>query len=86
MANKNRGTKYDGLVTSKGQLVIPAALRRKYGIGEGTRMVFQDLGAGILLTPVTDEVVRGLRGIAAKPGMPVDAEREPDLRAKPLVL
>jgi DNA-damage-inducible protein J len=48
---KNRGTRYERLVTPKGRLVIPAALRKKYGIGESTRVVLQDLGAGMLLTP-----------------------------------
>jgi len=84
--SRDRGKKYSGQVTSKGQLVIPAELRRKYGIDSNTRVVFQDLGGGILLTPLTDETIRSLCGIAARPGMPVDAEREPDLRSRPLQL
>lgn len=68
-------------MTSKGQVVIPAALRRKYGITEETEIVFQDLGGGILLSPLTDETVRALRGIAGRPGIPRDPEREHDLRA-----
>ena len=36
-------------VTRKGQTTIPSALRRKYGIEEGTRLVVLDTGEGILL-------------------------------------
>ncbi len=39
------------LVTRKGQTTIPVALRRKYGIEEGTRLEAVDTGKGILLRP-----------------------------------
>ena len=35
-------------VTRKGQTTIPAALRQKYGIEEGTRLEVFDSGEGIL--------------------------------------
>lgn len=35
-------------VTRKGQTTIPAPLREKYGIEEGTRLVVLDTGEGIL--------------------------------------
>jgi AbrB family looped-hinge helix DNA binding protein len=50
------------VVASKGQIVIPAALRRKYGIKEGTRIVISDNGDSIVLKPVTDEYLRKLQG------------------------
>ena len=31
-------------VTSKGQVTVPASLRKKYGIKEGTRLVFMEAG------------------------------------------
>jgi len=34
-------------VTSKGQITLPAALRRKYGIREGTRLVFLEADDGL---------------------------------------
>ena len=34
-------------VTSKGQITLPAALRRKYGIKEGSRMIFLEAREGI---------------------------------------
>ena len=36
------------VVTRKGQTTLPIGLRRKYGISEGTRLVVEDTGNGIL--------------------------------------
>ena len=47
-------------VTTKGQIVIPAPLRRKYGIRKGTRINIADQGGRIVLRPVTPEATRDL--------------------------
>ena len=59
--------------TSKGQLVIPAELRRKHGIKAGTKVHFfeDDLGR-IVLVPITEEYIGRVRGMLAG---------EPDLLA-----
>ncbi len=49
-------------ITIKGQIVIPASLRRKYGIKPGTKINIHDDGEQIILKPVTDEFYRRLRG------------------------
>ena len=49
-------------VTAKGQIVIPALLRRKYGIKNGTRIVITDNGDSITLKPITEQYIRSLRG------------------------
>ena len=49
-------------VTAKGQIVIPAILRRKYGIREGTRIVITDNGDSIVLKPITEEYLKKLQG------------------------
>ncbi len=49
-------------ITVKGQIVIPASLRRKYGIKPGTKIKIHDDGERIILKPVTDESYRRLRG------------------------
>ena len=50
-------------VTSKGQLVIPAELRRKHGIRPGTKVSFiEDSFGGIVLHPITEEYISRLRG------------------------
>ncbi len=48
--------------TTKGQIVIPVALRRKYGIKSGTKIMVTDSGDGILLKPVTEQFLRSLQG------------------------
>ena len=50
-------------VTSKGQLVVPAKLRRRYGIKAGTRICFIERNGEIVFQPVTREYVRSLCGM-----------------------
>lgn len=50
-------------VTSKGQLVIPARLRRKYGIKPGTKICFIERGDELVFQPVTKEYIRSLCGM-----------------------
>ena len=47
--------------TAKGQVVIPAILRRKYGI-VGTRIVISDNGDSIVLKPITEEYLKKIQG------------------------
>ncbi len=48
--------------TVKGQIVIPAELRRKYGIKPGTKIAIADNGEAIILRPVTEETIKRMRG------------------------
>jgi AbrB family looped-hinge helix DNA binding protein len=71
-------------VTTKGQLVIPSKLRRKYAIREGTRVVFVEEENRLVLQPLTPEFVRGLRGClkgepSALKQLLEDRKRERDL-------
>ncbi len=50
------------IVTSKGQLVIPARLRRRFGIKRGTLVAFVEDDGRIIMQPVNREFIRGLRG------------------------
>ena len=49
-------------VTSKGQLVIPSRLRRKFGIRKGTRVAFRVEDHHLVLQPLTPAFIRSLRG------------------------
>jgi len=49
-------------VTTKGQLVIPAKLRRKYAIRRGTQVAFVEEENRLILQPLTPEFIRSLRG------------------------
>ena len=50
--------------TSKGQIVIPSSIRRKFGIKEGTRIQIEinEKANQIILKPITREYVHSLRG------------------------
>ncbi len=47
-------------VTTKGQIVIPAPLRRKYGIKRGTRVEIDDEAGRIVLRPATRKAIENL--------------------------
>jgi len=68
----------EGVVTSKGQLVIPAKLRRDLRIGKGTRVRFERIKGGIAVYPKQFEDIDRLCGILAGLGLPPDLEKEPD--------
>ncbi len=54
--------------TMKGQIVIPASLRRKYGIREGTKILVYDDGERIILKPVSKQYLKGLQGTLKSKG------------------
>ena len=49
-------------VTTKGQLVIPSKLRRKYSIKKGTQVAFVEEENRLILQPLTPQFIRSLRG------------------------
>jgi len=48
--------------STKGQIVIPSSLRRKYGIKVGTKILVEDDGERIILKPVTEQYLQRLQG------------------------
>jgi len=71
--------------TVKGQIVIPASVRRKLGIKQGTRIQieFDEEKRRIILTPITREYIHSLRGSLKGKGLlkalMEDRAREKDL-------
>lgn len=53
------------VVTTKGQVVIPAKLRRKLGIKQGTRVVFDEKNSTIVIRPITEAYIGSLQGMLA---------------------
>jgi AbrB family looped-hinge helix DNA binding protein len=52
--------------TSKGQLVVPAELRRKHGIEAGTKVAFlEDQFGRIVLQPITEQYIDRVMGCLA---------------------
>jgi len=54
-------------VTTKGQLVIPARIRRKLGIKPGTKICFIEREHEVLFQPLTKEHIRNLAGMLKSP-------------------
>jgi AbrB family looped-hinge helix DNA binding protein len=52
-------------VSTKGQIVIPAAIRKKYGMEAGTRLQVVDLGDHVCLVPSFEDPVRDACGMFA---------------------
>ena len=70
-------------MTSKGQVVIPARLRRKYGLKEGTRLNFAEEEGRFIVQPVTKEYISSFCGIfKLKPGEKSAVQEHLDDRAK----
>jgi AbrB family looped-hinge helix DNA binding protein len=52
--------------TTKGQIVIPAWLRKQFEIQDGTKAIVQATPEGILLKPVTAALIKQGRGIVKR--------------------
>jgi len=69
--------------TVKGQVLIPVALRRKYGIKKGTRISITEDKGRIVLEPITRDCIHSLIGILEGTGaleeLMADRRRERDL-------
>lgn len=48
MARREKAT---AALSAKGELLLPAALRRRHGWGSGTRFLIEETKDGVLLTP-----------------------------------
>jgi AbrB family looped-hinge helix DNA binding protein len=51
------------VVTTKGQVVIPAKLRRKLGIKPGTRLMFDEKDNTLIVRPITEAYIDSIQGI-----------------------
>lgn len=49
-------------VSKRGQTVVPAELRKKYGIDEGTTLAWLDTQQGIRVFPLPEDPLKALRG------------------------
>jgi len=55
------------VVSSKGQVVIPAALRKKYRLKAGVRVVFREEQGRLILEPNPFDAFLALEGTVAAP-------------------
>jgi AbrB family looped-hinge helix DNA binding protein len=60
------------IISSKGQIVIPAKLRKRYGLTEGTMVVFQEDRGRLVLEPSNHAAIYALQG--SLEGFPLEAD------------
>ncbi len=64
-------TAYRTIVSSRGQVVIPAELRQQLGLEKGTRATWSEENGRLVLTPMTEQRLREIMGfLKPKPGEP----------------
>jgi len=56
------------VVTTKGQIVIPSRIRRKYNIKKGAKLYVEEKGEYLILKPITDQYFEKLAGILPTKG------------------
>ena len=69
-------------VTTKGQITIPADVRRRLGLESGDRVEFVEMEGGFAIKPAIDDV-RSLKGLLRRPAKPVSiSEMNTVIRAR----
>ncbi|MGA2345200.1 MAG: AbrB/MazE/SpoVT family DNA-binding domain-containing protein [Candidatus Sulfotelmatobacter sp.] len=59
------------VISSKGQVIIPAEMRERYGLKKGTPATWTEERGRLILTPITMQRIREIRGfLKPKPGQP----------------
>ncbi|MEO8398661.1 MAG: AbrB/MazE/SpoVT family DNA-binding domain-containing protein, partial [Ignavibacteriaceae bacterium] len=56
------------VVTTKGQVVIPVKIRRKYGINNGIKIAFIEQGGKLIIQPLDKDYFNRLAGILDEKG------------------
>ena len=64
------------VISSKGQIVIPANLRKRYGMNEGTTVAFQEDHGRLVLTPTNYDAIFALGGSLRDFAIEEDLEQE----------
>ena len=72
------------VVTAKGQIVIPANLRRKFGIKKGTQVYIYERDGEIGIKPITDDYIRNMAGMAGTKGKLLNALMEAKAKEREL--
>ncbi len=57
-------------VKAKGRVVIPAHLRSKFRIEQGTRIAFLEEKGRLVIQPVTNRFIDSMKGVLATHGLP----------------
>jgi AbrB family looped-hinge helix DNA binding protein len=68
MIEKKRETMETSKVTTRGRIVIPATIRRKFGFKKGTKITFTELDGRLIVQPLDRNYFFGLAGILGEEG------------------
>ena len=63
-------------ISSKGQIVIPADLRKRYALREGSTITFQEEGGRLVLEPSNFDAIYALQGSLRDLPLEADLEQE----------
>jgi len=62
---------YRTVISSKGQVVVPAELRQRLGLEKGTRATWKEEKGRLVLTPITERILDEIQGfLKPRPGQP----------------
>ena len=56
------------VVTTKGQIVVPAKIRRKFGIKKGTKIAFIEQNGKLIIQPLDKTYFESLAGVLGTEG------------------
>ena len=59
---------YTVTITEKGQIVIPAKIRKKFRLKKGTKLFVEAEGIGILIRPETNGYIKSIEGYMGRGG------------------
>lgn len=72
------------VITSKGQIVIPVKIRRKYGMKNGTKVAFIEQDDKLIVQPLDKEYFNKLAGILDEKGKMLKSLMEDKKKEKEL--
>ena len=73
-----------GNVTSKGQITIPAKLRKEFSINEDSRILFEKKDDAILIKPIKNDIT-AIFGMAKKLGIKTIPPEKAEKKVKEIV-
>lgn len=72
------------VVTVKGQIVVPAKIRRKFGIKKGTRIAFIEQNGKLMIQPLDKSYFESLAGVLGTEGKMLKSLMEDKKREREL--
>ena len=78
--HKGKPMRSSSVISAKGQIVIPANLRKRYSLKEGTTVMFHEERGRLILEPNNYDAIYALQGSLRE--FPLEASLEEERRAE----